>query len=124
MYQINQYKVTTNQWVFLSLRHNQTTGDWAFDVDNNRVTLSSVSFDDGDSVLTIGRNPNFDVPFIGRIDNVFVFNRFLSNQEIDTIRTGGSEAILSLSSSAAPEPGTMSLLLLGALPFLVRRVRK
>ncbi|GAB4451821.1 MAG: hypothetical protein OHK0029_01700 [Armatimonadaceae bacterium] len=115
--------VVAGEWVFLALRHNQTTGDWAFDVNDTRLILSGVTFGTGESVLTIGRNPNFDSPFDGRIDNVFVFNEYLTDSQIDTIRTGGSEAILSFASSNAPEPATFGLLLMGAVPFVVKRIR-
>lgn len=43
----------------------------------------------GDSFLTIGRNPHYDNPFGGIIDDVFVYNQALPSQEINDIRLHG-----------------------------------
>lgn len=44
---------------------------------------------DGDAFLTIGRNPHYDMPFGGVIDDVFVYNQALPAQQINDIRLHG-----------------------------------
>ncbi len=52
------------------------------------VTLPALGFDTSDSALNIGRSPSGEY-FAGRIDEVAVYNRALSAEEVQA-RTGGS----------------------------------
>lgn len=116
--------VAANEWVFLAVRHNQNTGQFSFDVNSFRVNLAGVSYGSGIvGNTTIGRNPTFDLPFAGRIDNVFFYDEYLTDTQIDAIRTGGAQAILPTGTASAPEPGTIALLGLIGVPALLRRRR-
>lgn len=107
---------TTNQWVFLAARYNATTGDIAITVNGTHTTGSGLPENNGTSLLYVGRNPTFDLPFAGRIDNVFVFNEYLTNAQLDDIRRNGIDTV--------PEPSTM-LLMSGGLgaAVLLRRLK-
>ena len=117
--------VVLNTWTFVAVRHNQTTGDFTLDVDGNQFTRTGVVYQtgaaEGLATAFLGKNPNFDLPFIGSIDNAFIFDEFLSNARIGEIRTGGAAAILP---AVVPEAGSLALVLpaLGLLSTaLVRR---
>jgi len=102
--------VTTGAWTFIALRHNQTTGALSLNVDGTQVSAAGVSFGTGYGDFFIGRNPCCDAPFDGRIDNVFVFDEFLSDERLSEIRLGGASAI-----APVPEPQTWLMFGVGAL---------
>jgi hypothetical protein len=52
-------------------------------------------------VTRIGRNPNFDFPFMGRIDNAFFYDEALSEAQLVSIFRNGI---------SVPEPGTLALI--------------
>ncbi len=81
-----------NTWVFLAVRYDDTAGTVRLDVDSARFSVGGRP-GAGNSQTTIGRNPNFDSPFIGSIDNVFFFNRVLSDSELDVVH-GMGESLL------------------------------
>jgi hypothetical protein len=92
--------VVPNQWTFVAVRYDQTTGAMSLDV-NGTITNGSTNF--GATAvkgLVIGRNPNFDSPFDGLIDNVFVFNQYLTDAQLASIQAG--TAGLFLPGPAAP----------------------
>jgi hypothetical protein len=51
---------------------------------------------------TIGRNPRFDLPFSGLIDNVFFYDEYLTNAQITDIYQNGVP-------TPTPEPSTFAL---------------
>lgn len=72
----------------------------------------------GESFTLIGRNPNWDLPFLGVIDSVF-YNEILTHQQLDAIREYG------MTVAPNPEPGTWWLAGAGLLGwFLLRRRRR
>ncbi|MGP0064470.1 MAG: beta strand repeat-containing protein, partial [Isosphaeraceae bacterium] len=78
--------VVPNQWVFVAVRYNQATQTMSLDV-NGTITNASTDFDlSQTNTLTIGRNPNFDTPFDGKIDSVFVYNQYLTNAQLSAIQ--------------------------------------
>jgi YD repeat-containing protein len=80
--------VVANQWVFVAVCYNQATGTMLLDV-NGSITTASTNFDSTAlNTLTIGRNPNFDFPFDGKIDDVFVCNQFLTPVQLANIQQG------------------------------------
>jgi hypothetical protein len=99
--------VTTGAWTFISLRHDQASGQFSLNVDGVQVDLTGVTFGGGYGDFFIGRNPCCDTPFDGRIDNVFVFDEFLTDDRLAEIRLGGASAI-------APVPEPQTWLMFGA----------
>jgi hypothetical protein len=85
--------VVLNRWVFLAAVYG--SGMVTLYVDGARYTTLRTP-GSGVSFLRVGGNPagsNTTEAFHGTIDNVFVYNRALSETEIATIRTGGACAI-------------------------------
>lgn len=90
------------EWVFVAARYDDVLDLLTLDVDNVRVTVAA-NPGAGFTTARIGSNPGFGEFFDGRIDNVFIFDEFLSDAEIDAIRRGGAAAIV-------PEPSAAILL--------------
>jgi hypothetical protein len=86
--------VAPNRWTFVAMRQDQNTGNLVLDVDGKRFTTTRAFFGSGLNTTTIGRNPSFDIPFYGRIDNVFIFNSFLNDAQISDIRANGANSSL------------------------------
>ncbi|MFO0799724.1 MAG: LamG-like jellyroll fold domain-containing protein [Gemmataceae bacterium] len=80
--------VVPGQWTFVAVRYDQTTETLTLDVDGTRVTAPTDFDGFSTNTLTIGRNPNFDTPFDGLIDGVFVYDRLLTDAEIYGLRVG------------------------------------
>ncbi len=88
-------QVILNEWTFLAMRHDQATGDFTLDVNGVRYLQSNVSYSDGTSNVFIGRNATYDLPFDGQVDNVFIYDHALTDDELDVIRTQGESAFVS-----------------------------
>ena len=86
--------VAPNRWTFVAMRQDQNTGRLVLDVDGEHFTATRVFFGSGLDTTTIGRNPSFDIPFYGRIDNVFIFSSVLSDAQISDIRANGAKSSL------------------------------
>ena len=84
--------VTANVWTFVVVRYNQTTGQVILDVNGYEFTATGTQ-PTGQSTSTIGRIPNFDLPFDGTIDNVFFYYSFLSTPQIAAIFAAGRASI-------------------------------
>jgi hypothetical protein len=86
--------VDLSRWVFLATVY--SGGTVTLYVDGARYTTTG-NPGTGTSLLRVGGNPAGSASgefFHGSIDNVFVYNRALSEAEIATIRTGGACAIV------------------------------
>ena len=109
-------------------------GDWTFVAaryDGANVTF----FVDGQSITAVddtAMNPNrnrylqvgtfsFGSGFVGDVDNLFVFDEALSNDQVETIRLGGSAGIFAV---AIPEPSTTALGFFLAAAICLRRSRR
>jgi len=110
--------VVIGAWTFVAVRHDQANGQLTLFVNDEVISATGVTFGSGWTSLALGRNPSFDMPFDGGADNVFVFDDYLSNDQINGIRLGGASAILSI-----PEPSTYAMLLvaIGLMCCFARR---
>lgn len=89
------------EWVFVAVRYDDLANRMTLDVGADRITVgANPGF--GYSTTRIGSNPGFGEYFDGRIDNVFIFDEFLSDRRIDAIRRGGAAAVI-------PEPASVVL---------------
>lgn len=84
---------TTGDSQFVAVTYDHTAGTESFYVDSQKFTATGVP-PDGDNVITVGRNPHFDMPFGGVIRNLFVFDSVLSDAQIGQLRSQGGFAIL------------------------------
>jgi Mg-chelatase subunit ChlD len=83
-----------NRWTFVAMTHDQNTGRLVLWVDGGHFAATKVFYESGLDKTTIGRNPNNDAPFYGRIDNVFIFSSVLSDAQISDIRVNGAKSSL------------------------------
>ena len=72
--------MTANTWTFVAVRYNQSTGSIILDVQplgqgDSSFTATGTEGLGVTTGTTIGRNPNFDTPFDGLIDNVFFYSQ-------------------------------------------------
>lgn len=95
----------TTQWTFMAVVYDNDNGQATLYVDLDAATLEALpgvsvptGFGGGLPNLSIGnlRSDTPDEGWIGSIDNVFVFDELLSEEQITAIRNGGRNAILSL----------------------------
>ncbi|MCP5152409.1 MAG: LamG domain-containing protein [Chromatiales bacterium] len=103
-------------WQFIAARYDGATARLTV----GGTTLSATDntdFDTGFGSLFVGANPFFNEDFDGLVDNVFVYDRALTDQELDDIRLNGVLA------QNVPEPGVAGLLLAGLVLTAVRRRR-
>jgi hypothetical protein len=103
----------TSDWTFLVARYDALTNVAQLTVNGMHSSLLATSNGGGLTTTTIGRNPNFDFPFIGLIDNAFFFNSYLTDAQLDEIRRNGITVV--------PEPSALLMLSAGAIALLRRR---
>lgn len=111
-------------WTFVAVRYSATTGNIVLTVGDQNYYGSGYP-GSGYGNLYIGTNPGYGEVFDGTIDNVFVYDQFLTEDQMDSVRAQGAPAIVEIgeSAGAVPEPGTYALLgsALGGLALLRRR---
>ena len=90
------------------MRHDHSTSNLILDVDGSRDTTKAF-FGLGLRRTRIGGRPELHQWFEGKVDNVFIFRGFLTDDMIANLRTRGEAAILSMI-----KPGTK--VLAGELP--------
>jgi hypothetical protein len=71
-----------NKWTFLAAVFDGNTGYLYIDGVLNNTKISTITFSPGTANLTIGNNASLTRPFNGLIDEVRIYNRALSEQEI------------------------------------------
>ncbi len=97
-----------HQWAFFVMRHDQSKGRLVVNIDQNRVSRDATYYKSGNRHLTLGHQPNFNGPPRDvYLDNVFVYDTFLSDSDIETIRTHGRLAILPPSQQATVDLATI-----------------
>jgi hypothetical protein len=92
--------VVPGEWVFLAGVYDATSNLGCLFV-SGAYGCGTYTPGPGETATTIGRNPNFDFPFIGRIDNVFFYDEALSEAQLANIFRNGIRV---------PEPGTLVLM--------------
>jgi len=108
--------VNIGQWVFLVARYNAASSTGQLTVNSTHFGPFPAIPGPGQSVTTIGRNPNFDSPFIGRIDDAFFFDEYLTDAQIDNIRQNGLNPV--------PEPATFVLCSAAIALALAKKFRR
>lgn len=109
--------VASGEWVFLAVAYDQGNAI-RFAVNGSIATYTgSTTLGPGLTTVTIGRNPTYDYPFIGLIDNVFFFDEYLSVERLREIQAGGAAAVLGAGS--IPEPGSLGLVAAGGIAVLL-----
>jgi hypothetical protein len=78
----------------------------------------SISMGDNDGPLYIGNRPNLQLDFLGRMDDVAIFNEALSVGQIGDIMSGDFTAF------GVPEPGACVLFAVGGALILAGRLRR
>jgi hypothetical protein len=106
--------VVPDAWTFVAVVYDLLANTSCLYVNGAYGCVGASPSTDALSVTTIGRNPNFDFPFIGRIDDVFFFDEALSQAQLDDIRRNGI---------AVPTPATLPLVLVAAAGLVVSRRR-
>jgi hypothetical protein len=105
----------TSEWTFLVARYDATLGVAQLTVGETHFSKVAANNGGGLNTTFIGRNPSFDSPFVGLIDNVFFFDDYLSNDQLNDIYRQGIDTV--------PEP-TMLMLAGTAALVLARRRRQ
>ena len=109
-----------DHWTFLAAVYDQPNKNVTVYVDTDAQTIgdkpvavtSATGFGPGHATAALGslRPDNASEGWVGQIDNVFVFDRLLSSEEIEEIRNGGFESIV------PPQPIPLDSLI-GFYPF-------
>ena len=107
--------VGVDTWTFLVARYDANLNIARFTVNGTNFGDFVANPGEGETVTTIGRNPNFDFPFVGRIDNVFFYDDFLSDEQVNDIFRNGVKV---------PEPLTPALIALGLAGLVYQRRKK
>jgi len=100
-------QMSTDIWTFTAVRYSASTGEIILTV--NGTNYSGTGYPgSGFSNLFIGTNPGFGEVFDGLIDNVFVYDQFLTEDQMNDVRAQGAPAIQAIGD--VPEPSTYVLL--------------
>lgn len=80
-------------FVFMAATFDQVNGQVTLNVDGN-VSTRAATQGDAQNFMRIGLHAFAGEPLDGQVDNVFVYNSVLTNDEIEAIRTGGKAVAL------------------------------
>lgn len=106
----------TGSWHFIAATINATSQTLTLDVDGTTTSRNNVAYDTLSTSLQIGHNPGAgNEYFSGYADNVFVYNKVLTADDLTAIQNGGRDAIVA-GAASAPEPGSLGLALCAAIP--------
>lgn len=106
-----------NEWTFVAARYDGTTA--TLFVDGQQISGPDSTQLIADGQLRIGMGVNGGERFEGFVDNLFLFDHALTDQQVNAIRLGGSNAILNV--TAVPEP---SVVFVGAIVVSTLFVRR
>lgn len=105
-----------NNWTFLAVRYNANTQTAQITVNGTSFAPVTAIPGTGLNITYIGRHPSFDLPFVGRIDNVLFFDEYLSGSDLENFARNGIPA-------PVPEPSTFALVA-GGLLIAASRIRR
>jgi hypothetical protein len=77
------------QWTFLAVVYDSSTNAVTLYVNNQSFSHIGSNPGGGDATTYIGKNPHFDLPFKGVIDEVFFYDEALTGAQIENIRQNG-----------------------------------
>lgn len=78
--------ITPNQWTFLAVKYSQNNQSIDFFVNNKKISKTGCEVGNSEhNFFNIGRNPSFPEFFKGDIDEVRIYNRSLSDEEIKSL---------------------------------------
>jgi hypothetical protein len=109
----------TTDWTFVALRFDAAAGLGQMTIDGGSSAPYAVANGSGTTTTAIGRNPNFDQPFSGLIDNVFFFDTYISDAQMADLYRNGYQS----GPAPVPEPSTLGLVAGGVALLFFRRRR-
>lgn len=95
--------VVAGEWAFVAAVYDLAANSTCLYVDGTFGCIGLSPSTNALTTTTIGRNPSFDLHFIGRIDEVFFFDEALDKARLDEIRRNGIQV------SPVPEPASLAL---------------
>jgi hypothetical protein len=109
--------ITSGAWHQLIARRQGVTFDFFYDDLLVASAISSVAITPSPNSLLVGKrnpdDPRGGFPVDGRLDEIAVWSRSLSNKEISALYNSGNGTAIDLSSAPIPEPTMMVLLCAG-----------
>jgi hypothetical protein len=76
------------EWEFVAVGYDEATSS-ALLYANSNIESATIALGPGFPYIHIGSNPGFGYPFSGLVDDVFIFDRALTPEELDFVRVFG-----------------------------------